>query len=138
MEQYVARTGQRPQVFLCNMVSLREHKARADFSRGFFAVGGYDLLSSQGFKTPEAAAEAFGKSHASVAVVCSTDENYPALVPALAAALKAQRPNAILVLAGFPQDQVEAHKKSGIDEFIHVRADAVELLTRLHQRLGVL
>ena len=30
----------------------------------------------------------------------------------------------IIVLAGFPQDQIEAHKKAGVDEFIHIRADA--------------
>jgi hypothetical protein len=28
-------------------------------------------------------------------------------------------------------------KKAGVDEFIHLRADAVEVLGRLHQALGI-
>ena len=46
------RPRQRPtQVFLCNMGSLREHKARADFSRGFFARGRLRSDLAGGFKT---------------------------------------------------------------------------------------
>jgi hypothetical protein len=52
-------------------------------------------------------------------------------------ALRAKRPDALVVLAGYPQDQVEAHKKAGIDEFIHIRADAAELLGKFHHRLGI-
>ncbi len=40
-DRYLAKHKVRPAVFLCNMGSLREHKARADFSRGFFAAGCY-------------------------------------------------------------------------------------------------
>jgi methylmalonyl-CoA mutase len=124
-------------VFLCNMGSLKEHKARADFSRGFFSVGGYDVISPAGFKTPEDAVAAFVKSGADIAVICSVDENYPTLVPALTAGIRAQKPAATIVLAGYPQEQIEAHKKSGVDEFIHIRADVVEALTRINERLGI-
>jgi len=124
-------------VFLCNMGSLKEHKARADFSRGFFSVGGYEVISPTGFKTPEDAVTALLKSHADVAVICSTDENYPALVPALIEEIRAQKPGAIIVLAGYPPEQIEAHKKSGVHEFIHIRADVVEVLSRIHERLGI-
>lgn len=124
-------------VFLCNMGSLKEHKARADFSRSFFSVGGYDVISPTGFKTPEDAVTALLKSHADIAVICSTDENYPVLVPALTEEIRAQKPGAILVLAGYPPEQIEAHKKSGVHEFIHLRADVVEVLSRIHERLGI-
>jgi methylmalonyl-CoA mutase len=124
-------------VFLCNMGSLKEHKARADFSSGFFSVGGYEVVSPAGFKATEDAVAAFAKSGAEVAVICSTDDNYPALVPALTAGLRAQRLGAIIVLAGYPQDQIEAHQKAGVDEFIHLRADALEVLSKIHGRLGI-
>jgi methylmalonyl-CoA mutase len=137
MDKFVARTHERPRVFLCNMGSLREHKARADFARGFFAVGGYEVVSPDGFNKVEDAAEAFSKSKARIAVVCSTDDNYPALVPVLTAALRARKPDALLVLAGYPQDQIETYKKAGVDEFIHIRADAVQVLSQFHQRLGI-
>jgi methylmalonyl-CoA mutase len=126
------------QVFLCNMGPPRDHKARADFASGFFSAGGYDVVSPQGFQTPQAAADAFGQSTAKIAVICSTDDKYPALVPPLAAALKAVRLGTVVVLAGLPADQVEAHKKAGVDEFIHIRADAVELLTAFHKKVGLL
>jgi methylmalonyl-CoA mutase len=137
IERYVASHHQRPQVFLCNMGPLREHKARADFSRGFFATGGYDVISPDGFGTPEAAVQAFAQSGARIAVICSTDENYPALVPPLVNGIRAARRDAVIVLAGFPKDQIEAHKKAGVDEFIHLRANAVQLLGNLHSKLGI-
>lgn len=131
------RAGGPAKVFLCNMGPLKEHKARADFSRGFFSVGGYDVVSPAGFKTPEDAVAAFAKSGADIAVICSVDDNYPALVPALTAGVRAQKPGATIVLAGYPTEQIEAHKKSGVDEFIHLRADVVEVLSRIHERLGI-
>jgi len=137
MDRFIARTGERPAVFLCNMGSLKDHKARADFSRGFMSVGGYEVASPSGFKTPEAAVEAFGKSKAKIAVICSTDDNYPALVPVLAKGIRAVQPGAIIILAGYPADQIEAHKQSGVDAFIHVRADVCETLAQFHKKLGI-
>lgn len=131
------RAGGPEKVFLCNLGPLKEHKARADFSRGFFSVGGYEVISPAGFKSPADAVTAFLQSGAKIAVVCSVDENYPALVPPLAEDLRAQRSDALLVLAGCPPEQVEAHKKSGVEEFIHLRADVVEVLSRIHARLGI-
>jgi methylmalonyl-CoA mutase len=136
-DRYVAGGKERPKVFLCNMGSLKEHKARADFSRGFLSVAGYEIVSPSGFKTVPEAIEAFEKSNAKIAVICSTDDNYPALMPPLAAGIRTKRPEALIVLAGYPAEQVEAHKKSGVDEFIHIRADAKELLTSVHKRLGI-
>jgi methylmalonyl-CoA mutase len=123
--------------FLCNMGTLKEYKARADFSRGFLAVGGYEAISPAGFKTTAEAVAAFAESQAPVAVICSTDEQYPALVPPLAAGIRACKPDAVIILAGFPQEQIEAHRKSGVDEFIHIRADALEVLSKIHRQLGI-
>ncbi len=137
MERHVASQHKRPQVFLCNMGPLRDHKARADFSRGFLSAGGYDVVSAEGFGTPEAAVQGFVASGARIAVICSTDNNYPVLVPPLVEGIRAVRPDAVIALAGFPKDQIEAHKKTGVDEFIHIRADAVQLLGNFHDKLGI-
>jgi methylmalonyl-CoA mutase len=127
----------RPAVFLCNMGPLADYKARADFSRGFFSVGGYNIVSPAGFASPEDAAKAFAESKARVAVICSTDDKYPTLAPTLVEALRAQRKDAIVAVAGFPKDHVESLRKAGVDEFIHIRADVLELLTAFHNRLGI-
>ena len=131
------RQAEPAKVFLCNMGSLKEHKARADFSRGFFGVGGFEVISPAGFKTPGDAVAAFLESNAKVAVICSTDDNYPTLVPAISAGIRARKPDTVIVLAGFPQDQIEAHKASGVNEFIHIRADALDVLTKIQKQLGI-
>jgi methylmalonyl-CoA mutase len=135
--RYSARTGQAPRVFLCNWGSLREYKARADFARGFFGTAGYEIVASESLKNPEQAAEAFVQSGAPIAVICSTDENYPTVVPPLVQALRAKQPKALVVLAGFPQDHIQALQRAGVDEFIHLRADAGELLGQFHSELGI-
>jgi methylmalonyl-CoA mutase len=137
MDGYVAGGKERPKAFLCNMGSLRDHKARADFSRGFLAVGGYDVVSPGGFKTPEEAAEAFAESKARIAVLCSTDDNYPVLVPSLVPALRAKQPDVLVVLAGYPEAHIETFKQAGVDDFIHIRADVLETLKKFHTRLGI-
>ena len=103
------------------MGTLKEYKARADFSRGFFATGGYEVISPEGFATVEAATEAFAQSGARITTICLTDENYPTLAPLLVKSIRATQPKAIIILAGYPKDQIEAHKKTGVDEFIHIR-----------------
>jgi methylmalonyl-CoA mutase len=138
LDRHVARQKiERPRVFLCNMGALADYKARADFSRDFFAVGGYNVVSTEGFPASEDAVKAFVESKARIAVICSTDEKYPALVPPLAKAIRAQRNDAVIVLAGLPRGQVEAFKEAGVDEFIHVRVNALESLTAFHRRLGI-
>jgi methylmalonyl-CoA mutase len=136
-DRHIAAGHERPKAFLFNMGPLREHKARADFSRGFLSVAGYEVISPLGFKSPQEAVDAFVNSKARIAVICSADDKYPALVPPLVEAIRGARREAIILLAGYPQDQVEAHKKSGVDEFIHIRADAKDLLDNLHRRLGI-
>ena len=137
MDSFAEEAGYRQKVFLCNMGPLKQHKARADFSQGFFATAGYEVISPKGFNTPEDAAAAFAASGARVAVLCSTDDTYPTLVPAVIAAVRAQKPDALVILAGYPTEHVEAFKAAGIYDFIHIRANVAELLAKLHQTLGV-
>lgn len=138
-ERYAAANGgKRPQVFLAKMGPVKQHKPRADFSAGFFAVAGFEAIAKQSFESPEEAAKAAAASGAPVAVLCSTDDTYPTLVPAFAAALKAAKPGIVAVLAGLPADQatVDAFKQAGIDEFIHIRANIREMLAQLLAKIG--
>lgn len=137
-DAFAKSNGARPRVFLAKMGPVLQHKARADFSAGFFAVGGFEVLAKQSFETAEAAAEAAAKSGAPVAVLCSTDETYPALVPAFTAAAKQANPKLTVVLAGKPADAAltETFVRAGVDEFIHVRADVPALLGNLLKKIG--
>ena len=136
-EAYAVRNGAPPAVFLATMGPLSQSKARADFATSFFEAGGFAVVSGSGYATPAAAAEAALASDASIVVICATDEAYPALVPALAGRIKAERPDTTLVLAGYPTDQLPTYQAAGIDEFIHLRADCYAILARLQQLKGV-
>ncbi len=131
------RNGRRIRVFLANLGPLKQHKARADFSRGFLEVAGFEVISPAGFKTPAEAAAAALESAADAVCICSTDDTYPALVPPLVAALRVGQPGIVTLLAGYPADQVEALRAAGVNEFIHLRANALEVLIAIATQLGV-
>lgn len=138
-EAHLAKTGARPKVFLATMGPRKQHAARADFSTGFFAVGGFDVIANKGFETPEAAAAAALASGAQVVVLCSSDDTYPALVPPLAGALKAGTNPPLVILAGLPAtpELQQQFKSAGVDEFIHLRANCAKLLAEIQNRLGL-
>ncbi len=136
-DAYVAAKGERPLVFFANMGPLRQHKARADFSRDFLRAGGLDVVYPAGFTTPEEAAKAAAESGCAVSVICSTDDTYPEIVPAYCAALKALKPDAMVALAGYPADHVEAFKEAGVDIFIHVRANCYNTVEAIQNKIGL-
>lgn len=137
-ERHIGETGESVRVFLANMGPIPQHKPRADFSRGFFEVGGFAVITNNGFASVEEAAAAAAESGADVIVICSTDATYPELVPPLARLVKEKIPGVWLVLAGLPPEELQAvYKEAGVDEFIHVRANCYETLSRLQQRKGM-
>jgi methylmalonyl-CoA mutase len=127
----------RPKVFLAAMGPVAQHKARADFSRGFFSLGGFDIIYGKGIATPEEAAQKAVASGAQIVVLCSTDDTYPQLVAPFVTSLKAAAPDRFVVLAGYPTEQVETYKQAGVDDFVHVRVNAVDFLTNLLAKIGV-
>ncbi|MFA5123902.1 methylmalonyl-CoA mutase family protein [Zavarzinia sp.] len=137
-DDFLARTGRRARVFLARMGPPKQHKARADFSAGFFAAGGFEIEGKTSFATAAEAAAAAVASGAAVAVLCSTDETYPELAPAFARAVKAARPALAVVLAGHPGEREAEFRAAGFDEFIHLRANVRTTLARLQHLAGLL
>ena len=134
-----AAEGRPIRVFLANMGPIPQHKARADFSTGFMEVARFEVLRNDGFADTEEAARAAVESGADVAIICSTDETYPDIVPPLARAIKEARPEAIVLLAGAPApEHKEAYVEAGVDDFIHVRADCLKILTDIQKARGLL
>jgi len=134
---YADANGHPPQIFMANLGSLKQHKARADFTRGFFEVGGFEMVDNPGFDTPEAAAQATIDANAGAVVICSTDADYETAVPVIAKALKAANPAIAIILAGYPKDKIDDYKTAGVDLFIYLGADCHALNLDVQQRLGV-
>lgn len=121
------------------MGPLVQHKIRADFIRGFFEVGGFEVLYPNGFQSGEEAAKAFAESGAKYAVICSTDDTYPALVPEVTKAIKAIKPDATVYMAGLPAPDAEPlYKEAGYDGSISIKSNNYETLKSMLSALGVL
>ncbi len=124
-------------VFLANMGPLSQHKARADFSKAFFEVGGFTVESPEGFANTQDAAAAACASGAKFCVICSTDASYPELVPALTQAITTQNSDIKVLVAGLPSpENKEAYLNAGVWNFIHIRANCYEILKQILEQGG--
>ena len=134
--EYKTKHGTLPKVYLVNYGSLKEYKGRADFSKGFFEIGGFNVIDPNGSSSMEEIVNETINSGSPIAVICSSDAKYPEIVPNLVKDLKEKNPKIQVILAGYPKDQIEEHKKSGIDDFIFLGADAMTILTSLFTKIG--
>ena len=124
---------------MANMGPVSKHKARADFSAEFFAVGGFNVIREHQFSTPEDAAQSAVQSGAAITVICSDDASYPELVPSLAQAIKKSNPQMIVMIAGLPDaEQLASYQSHGVDDCIHVRTNCYQMLRQLQERIGVI
>ncbi|MCU0304444.1 MAG: methylmalonyl-CoA mutase family protein [Thermoanaerobaculales bacterium] len=136
-DAWLEENGSRPRIFLANLGPVADHKPRAAFAVGFFEAGGIEALDNPGFATPAEAAAAFAGCGARMAVICSSDERYPEIVPELAAALEAAGARTVL-LAGRPGEHEAAWREAGVAGFVHIGSDQVRTLADLLREEGVL
>lgn len=137
-EIYTEAGNEQPKVFLFTIGNPTMRKARAGFSSGFFACAGYKIIDNPGFNTIEEGVKVISENQPSIIVICSSDEEYLDLVPEIYKQLKDSGNQSILVLAGYPKDQIESFKQAGIDEFIHMRSNVLETLSGFHRKLGII
>jgi methylmalonyl-CoA mutase len=129
--------GRRPRVFLANMGPGSHFTARSTYARNFFEAGGLEVVAGDGFQDSEAAASAFTKSGAHIAVICSSDKLYPEVVPQVAAKLKASGARCV-VLAGNPGANEPAWRAAGVDRFIFIKCDVLATLREILREEGVI
>ena len=126
--------GGPPRVFLLTYGNPVMRKARAGFASGFFGSAGFAIIENAGFLDPAEGVKAALTSKASVVVVCSSDEEYPLIVPAIADALG---DTAIPVVAGYPKDSIEELRRCGVKHFIHTRSNVLDTLRQVQEELGI-
>lgn len=129
--------GDFPTVLLVQTGPAAMRRARAEFCQGFFGAGGFRALAAGPVEGAAAVAEAILASNARVAVLCSDDATYPLIAAEAIAAVRAKRPEQVVLVAGYPADAVDALREAGVDDFVHIRADALELLSKLQDKLGI-
>lgn len=136
-ERFVNKGNKRPEVFLFTIGNLAMLRARAGFASNFFGCAGYDIIDNQGFATVGEGVASALSSGAEIVVICSSDEEYPSIVPEIAASIKASGSKIRLVVAGYPGEYVEMIKSVGIEDFIHVRSNLLETLLDYQNKLGI-
>jgi methylmalonyl-CoA mutase len=135
---HAAKTGSAPAVFQANIGPSRLYRLRADWTTAFFEVGGFKVLADRDFKETADAAGAALASEAKIVVITSADETYATAVEPLAKVLKAARPGLVVLVAGAPKENEAAWRAAGVDEFVNVASNTLDLLARLLVKAGVL
>jgi methylmalonyl-CoA mutase len=132
-----AHGDKRPRVFLANMGTRREFLARSNYARDFFEAGGFEPVDNDGFTDAQAAATAFAASGAQIAVICSTDARYATDVEQVAPKLRAAAAKTV-VLAGNPGGNEARYRSAGVDQFIFIKCNVLEILRSLLHQVGAL
>ena len=104
-----------------------------------YEVGGFEVIRTMGFDSPEDAANSALEEDANVIVICGLDACYPEMAPVTASIVKKKKPDAIVIMAGLPPND-ELKKKyeaAGVDQFIHLKSNVLQTLTEIASRLGV-
>ena len=129
LRQATEQAEHTPVVFMLTIGNLAMRLARAQFSDNFFGCAGYKLIDNNGFATVEEGVEAAVAAKADIVVLCSSDLEYPELIPG---AIKALDGRAEFVLAGPETDEF---KEMGVTNFINVRTNVLSTLKAFNAKL---
>jgi methylmalonyl-CoA mutase len=132
-ERHAAAGGRVPHVLLAEIGDIKMRAARSNFAANFFGCAGFDIVTRRFDNVSEIEAAA---SDAELVVLCSSDPEYLPLAVDLIARLKAAGRKTSVIVAGYP-DSVEQLKAAGVADFVHVRSNPIEVLTKWQGQLGV-
>ena len=132
-----AHGDKRPRVFLANLGTRREFLARSNYARDFFEAGEFEPVDNDGFTDAQAAVTAFAASGAEIAVICSTDARYATDAEQVAPKLRAAGARTV-VLAGNPGANEARYRCVGLDQFIFIKCNVLEILRSLLRQVGAL
>jgi methylmalonyl-CoA mutase len=127
------QSAKTPKVFLLTIGNPAMRKARAGFASGFFACAGFDIIDNLGFDSVEEGVKAAMEQKSDIVVVCSSDDEYPEVAPAVNEKMGSK---AITVVAGYPAC-VDDLKAKGIKHFIHIKSNLLETLKGFQKELGI-
>ena len=120
-----------PKIVLAVFGDPKMRDARAQFVADFLACAGL-AAETRSVESPRDLAAV----DAGLIVLCSSDSEYLPFAAELMPMLIESKPILPVAIAGNPDDN-EHLRNLGVAEFIHLRSDAVGVLTRLQQKLGI-
>ena len=133
-EAYAEAHDGPPRVLLAPLGPPAARSARATFARNFLGVAGMAIEEPLTFESVDEAADAAVEANADAVVLCSANAEYADLAPALTSALEERDHDALLLIAGAPDD-IDAGDHA--DLFIHQDSPLQDTLTTLQERFGI-
>ena len=130
-ERHAALTGLTPRVLLAEIGDVKMRTARSTFAANFFACARFETVTRRFRKAAEIAA-----AEEDLIVLCSANAEYAAITKELMAKLKELGQTTPVIVAGTPED-AEKLVAMGIADFVHVRSNHVEVLTKWQERMGI-
>ena len=106
--------------------------ARATFAGNFFACAGYEIVDRSPFENVEEGIAFASSGEFDIVVLCSSNDVYGETAPAVHKALSGL---AMVVIAGYPEDNIHELKKAGLEHFIHRNSNVLQTLTSFNKAL---
>jgi methylmalonyl-CoA mutase len=105
--------------------------ARSGFAADFFACAGFETVTQQFSRIEDMAA-----IDADLIVLCSSDAEYLGVANLLSTELQSRGRDIPVLVAGSPETK-EHLQAAGVADFVHLRSNPIELLSKWQQRLGI-
>lgn len=127
-----ANSNNRPVVWMFTYGNLAMRKARSEFAANFFGCAGYEIVDNPGFNTVEEGIAAALDTQPEIVVICSSDAEYKEIAEPIYNALV---DNSVIVLAGYPKEQIDRLKEIGLTNFIHIKSNLLIELEKYQKLL---
>ncbi len=134
---YIVNGGIRPKVYLAQYGKLAMRIARAQFITNFFGIVGYEIIDGPPINNVEWTVNQIKGLQTDIVAICSSDDEYGDIAPDLAKAVKQADKDILVIIAGNPTEYIDMLKASGVDDFIHVKINALESLREYQLKLGI-
>jgi methylmalonyl-CoA mutase len=108
--------------------------ARTTFASGFIGCSGFEIKDLTGIKTIEEGIEICKKLKPELIVFCSSDEEYPIIIPRI---IEKVQSVPVFIIAGNPADSKDKLNNLGIHHFIHTKSNIFESLSQILVDAGV-
>jgi methylmalonyl-CoA mutase len=135
-DDFLAKHGERPKVFLACLGRPADFNARASFARSLFEAGGIAAITPEGAQDIDGLTKAFNASGAKLACLCSSDKVYASEGAETAKAFSEAGAQHIY-LAGKPGEHEAALKAAGVTGFVSVGTDILAMLRQAYANLGL-
>ncbi|HKL14260.1 MAG TPA: methylmalonyl-CoA mutase family protein [Balneolaceae bacterium] len=133
-QKIATERGKSIKVQLVPIGNKKMRKARATFSQNFLSCAGFQVDNPLGYEAIEEAADELSDSDADIYVLCGSDEEYPDLVESFCDHFSN---GPLALLAGNPKQKAESYNEAGIDFFIYMGVNMIEVLEEIQDKIGV-